>query len=396
VNIDALAQSPVGQLVPIHGTDSRTLNDYDYFAFVPEHLPPADEVRDWLTMSTWSSVAEAAGALGRLRQACHQLPNPELLITPALYREAQATSELEGTYSPLDQVFQAKLPGVGARTPEMEEILAYVEAAKAAFEQIPERPLSINLLCAIQEVIAKGSTEVPPDPGQVRNHQVVIGPKYAPIEESRFVPPPPGDQLRAGLDNWEMWVTADDEMPIVLKAAIAHYQFETLHPFSDCNGRVGRLVIILQLLADASGLPTPALTISSWLLRHRTEYQERLLGVSTTGDWNPWVKFMSRALKEQCERHVSVAEEVLAWLDGVRHTLQERHWTGLISNVAEDLIQWPTVTATAIRDRHNVTAVSAQRSLDRLAEIGAIRELTGRTYRRVYGADRVMRLVESL
>lgn len=391
MDLDALRASPVGRLVRIAGTDQRTLRDYDHYAFVPDPLPE----RVTLRQETWKSVTEAAASIGQLRQVCAQLPNPQLLILPALAKEAVATSALEGTYGTLPDVLEARLPGFEPKSPEIREIRAYEHMAQHGFEWVQERPITLNMLCELQQVLAESSRHKSRDPGKIRRDQVVIGPEDCTVYDARFVPPPADDHLRSGLDAWQEWVNSEHGLPVPVRAAMAHYQLETLHPFNDCNGRVGRLVILLQLLLDGA-LDVPSLTVSPWFLRRRTEYQDGLLAVSRTGDWDAWVSFFCRGLKEQCDLHVHVARQLLDWMNDLRRRLLDRHWHGVIVQVAEALIEWPIVTNRLIQLNYDVRAPAAQSAIDRLVELDAVKELTGRNYARVYGATTVMNLVESL
>ena len=375
----------------IAGTDPRTGDHFDYYAFVPEPLPT--EVN--LSQATWTVASLAAEALGRLNQACTQLRNPGLLIAPSLFKESVSTSALEGTYGALPEVLEARLPQFSPRTPEVKEIQAYHEMARLAFDWAVDRPITLGMLKDLQRILAEGSKKPPPDAGQIRTRQVIIGPENCTVHDARFVPPPPDDRLQAGLDAWQEWINADLQLPGVVRAAMAHYQFECLHPFSDGNGRVGRLVIILMLLRDGS-LPAPSLTISPWLLKRREEYQDHLLRVSQTGDWNPWVQFMCTALREQCLAHVEVAQRLLDWTTNLRAQLDDRRWGGVITKLAEQLIDWPVVTGRWVVETFNVTLPTAQNAIDRLMNLGVLTEMTGSNYNRVYGAKEVMDLVDSL
>jgi Fic family protein len=318
VDIDKLRESPVGSLVRITGTDSHG-RDYDHFAFVPDPLP--DQVH--LDQLTWSAVTRAAVSIGELRQACANLPNPQLLITPALAKEAQATSALEGTYGTLPDVLEARLPGFEPRTPEIREIHGYERMARQGFDWVRERPITVGMLCELQRTLAETSIIRPPDPGRVREHQVAIGSEDRPVAEARFVPPPGGDALRADMQAWQDWINRDDQLDVIVRAALAHYQFETLHPFSDGNGRIGRLVIVLQLLQHGL-LESPSLTISPWFLRRRQEYQDKLLHVSTTGDWDSWVRFFAQAITDQCNAHVGVARQLRDWMSDLQRQIHLR------------------------------------------------------------------------
>ena len=393
MDLEALRKSPVGQLVPIEGLDA-VVGEFSYWAYVPDPLPQHPD----LSVATWNAVSEASRALGRLYQACAQLPNPQLLIVPTLIREAMDTSALEGTFGALSEVLEARLPGSEqAASPETKEIRAYEEMANQGFALVREgRPLSVSMLCGLQSVLADGSRTPVRDPGRVRTHQVFVGPRNArKIEQARYVPPPPDDRLRSGLDAWEAWVTGSSDLPIAVRVAMAHYQFEALHPFGDGNGRVGRLAAVLQFMRDGA-IEHPALTVSHWFLHRRDEYQRGLFDVSTSGDWNPWISLFCQALCEQSERSVEASQQLLSWLSEVQGSLSERHWSGLIHDLATDLIEWPIITLMFTARKYGKSVPTAKSAIDRLASIGVLEETTGRTYGRIFAARRVMDIVEAM
>lgn len=391
MDIDRLRQSPVGDLVPIRGSDARH-GEFAYFAFLPMNLP------DDLTLEsrTWAEVANASMALGRLDQVCAQLPDPRLLIRPALFREALDTSALEGTVGALRDLLEAELPSTQFLSPETIEIKAYVDVATAAFEMIKERPISISFISELQNRLFRDLPNKPEDTGHPREGIVWIGPRGRPIEEARFVPPPADDRLQAGLDFWEKWVQAEQAyLAPVVRLALAHYQFETLHPFSDGNGRLGRLIVVLQLLR-AGTIQQPAITLSPWLLRHRSEYQDHLLSVSCTGDWNPWIRFLCQAISAQCASLIKGAEDLLAWLGRSRSLLDEKRWTGTIHKVLTDLIEWPITTISNTASRYQVSQMHATRMINHLVEVGIVAELTGKSYGRTFGATEVINIVDRI
>jgi Fic family protein len=345
---------------------------------------------------TWTRVAEASMALGKLDQVCAQLPDPRLLIRPALFREALDTSALEGTVGVLRELLEAQFPSTQYLSPETKEISAYFDVAMTAFRIIRERRVSIGLLSELQDRLFRSTEDKPHDVGRPRAGLVWIGEKNRPIEEARFVPPPADDRLRAGLDSWERWVQAEHEnLAPVARAAMAHYQFETLHPFGDGNGRLGRLVMVLQLLRSGT-IQQPAITLSPWLLRHRGEYQEHLLTVSCTGNWNPWIRFFSTAVHAQCLSLISGAEHMLRWLGDSRRILDERHWTGTIHRVLADLIEWPVTTITDTASRYGISPMNATRIINHLTEVGILTETTGKSYGRIFTAVDVMNIVDRI
>ncbi len=392
MDLDALRASPIGQLVPIAGNDRRR-GEFSYFAYVPDPLPAPDDLQ--LSSATWNVVFEAGVALGGLRLACEQLPDPKLLIAPALAREALDTSALEGTYAALSDVLEARL-GSAPESAQVAEVRAYEEIAHAAFAWVRERPLTLGLLADLQGDLVAHAVTPTRDPGRVRTHQVVIGARSGHVEDARFIPPPPGDQLAGGLEAWLRWVQTDQRgLPSPLRVALAHYQFETLHPFGDGNGRVGRLVALLMMLQDGT-IPEPAMSLSPWLLRRRETYQRLLLTTSATGDWNPWVAFFCEGIAAQAGRAVGVASSLMAWTAEVRRQINDHRWSGLIAPLAETLVEWPVVTIPWVIERFDVTFPTASSAVKRLVQIGALTELTGRRSGRVFGATAVMEIVESM
>ncbi|HEU5416237.1 MAG TPA: Fic family protein [Streptosporangiaceae bacterium] len=391
MDVERLRHSPIGQLVPIQGRDAR-YGDFAYFAYLPDRLP--DDLV--LESVTWAAVAEASMALGKLDQVCAQLPDPRLLIRPALWREALDTSALEGTVGLLRDLLEAQLSSVQYLSPETKEINSYVEVALTAFNMIRDRAISVGFLSELQERLFRESPEKPQHVGHPRQDLVWIGDKKRPIEEARFVPPPADDRLKSGLDSWVDWVQAEHaHLAPIVRAALAHYQFETLHPFGDGNGRLGRLVVVLQLLRSDT-IQQPAITLSPWLLRNRSEYQDQLLAVSCTGNWNPWVRFFCSAISAQCFSLISGAERLLAWLTSSRKIVDDRHWTGAIHRVLAGLVEWPVTSVSDAASRYEISPMNATRIIQHLVEAGIVTELTGKSYGRIFGATEIINIVEAI
>ena len=239
----------MGELVEISGSDPY-LGDWRHSAFIPAPLGRDEPL---LAGATHRVVAAVGRALAALDATARRLPNPYLLRAPSLRREAQSTSALEGTYAPLGEVLTADDDAPASA--EMTEILNYVGMAQLGFDWMREgRPLTLGLIEDLQGRLMRG-TPLERESGRLREGQVVIGrrdvagagPWATPVEAARFVPAPPGDQLRAGVTALVNWLGADhaERIDPVVVAGMAHYQFETLHPFRDGNGRIGRYLIVL-------------------------------------------------------------------------------------------------------------------------------------------------------
>src|ERR1044071_5742165 len=233
-----LGRSPIGSLVPITAPDPATHELTAGHAFLPKALPTS------LTLSTttWTRVNAATAALARLDGAARLVPNPSLLRRPTLRREAQSTSALEGTYAPFADVLAADRDDAESLTAEIHEILNFESTAELAFSWPEDRRLTVGMLGELQGMLVRGTAGELSDAGGFRDRIVVIGARGRPLRDARFIPPPPGDQLRAAVEALLDWIVAPPKLPTVVQAAMTHYQFETLHPFSDGNGRIGRLL----------------------------------------------------------------------------------------------------------------------------------------------------------
>lgn len=347
-----------------------------------------------LRTETWQVVTEASLALGRLDQAGRQVPNPRLLRRPSIRREAVSTSALEGTYAPFDEVLEADVTEEETEpSPAIREVLNYVNVAEIALDSVAERPITLGMLCELQAVLVRGTPGDTADAGRIREIQVIIGAERGRVEDARFIPPPPGDQLAAGFRDWVSWIQGDHGIDSVVSVALAHYQFEALHPFNDGNGRLGRLVVVLQLIR-AGVLHEGLLTISPWLEQRRRDYQDHLLRASQTGDFDPWVRFMAEAMRERADVATAQVARLLKFQESMRELSRTYPLRGVAAQIAEDLIGRPVVTPTAASRIYGVSYVAANNAISRLVEAGVLREATGRRYGRIFLADDVMASVE--
>jgi cell filamentation protein, protein adenylyltransferase len=386
VQVDRFQASPIGRLVPISGHDGRLGRDFNHFAFVPEPLP----TRIALSQATYSLLSEADRALGGLEAKTGLLPNPQLLVRPALTKEAVATSALEGTYAPLEDVLEAEY--VKSAVSEVREVRNYIAAATRGLEIIPKKPICVSVLSELQKILVRGTRGDSYDAGQLRTRQVCIGDEGLPIEDSRFVPPPPGDELIRGMDDWEKWINDDFEMPVLVKAALAHYQFETLHPFSDGNGRLGRLVITLQLMQERV-LSFPILNLSIWLEPRRSQYMDHLLNVSATGGLDRWVAFFAEAVKARARAGSETISLLLSVKEELVNQVQSYGYRGSAVTLAGDLIGYPVLDVRQAQRMLGISYQAANSAVGKLEELGILREVSGGNYGRVFRCQRVFDVI---
>ncbi|MCC6340258.1 MAG: Fic family protein [Acidimicrobiia bacterium] len=393
-----LGESPIGSVVPITGHDPRFGESYEAEAFVPADLP--DRVD--LPGSVWMAVSEANAELGRLDAAASLIPNPQLVTRVATRREAIGTSALEGTYAELAELFAAEvLPIDGQRAevaPNLREVMNYARAADAAYGWIGERPITLGMLAALQAEIVRGTEGDGPEAGSIRESQVFIGARHRPVSEARFIPPPPGDRLRAMCERWVDWLSATEpvgQIQLIARVAMAHYQFETLHPFTDGNGRVGRLVAVLQLMREGA-LRSPVLSVSPWLRDRAYEYRDHLLAVSTTGDWAPWIAFFARAVGAEA---VSGHERIMRLLqlrkelgETVRAALPRAR---LAVEIADDLIAYPMLSVSDAQRRYGRSNQANRNAIGSLLDLGILEPYGDARYDRLYWNRRVFRIIDA-
>lgn len=393
-----LRGSPVGSVVPISGYDARFGESYEAEAFIPADLP--DRVD--LPSSVWMVVSEANAELGRLDAAARLVPNPHLLTRIATRREAIGTSALEGTYAELTELFAAEVLPLDEQetdlAPNVREVVNYARAADAAYGWISERPITLGMLASLQAEIVRGTESDGPEAGSIRDSQVFIGAKHRRVSGARFIPPPPGDQLRAMCERWISWLTAPEpvsQIQLLARVAMAHYQFETLHPFTDGNGRVGRLVAVLQLLREGA-LRSPVLSVSPWLKDRADEYRDHLLAVSTTGDWGPWIEFFARAVAaesrsghERIMRLLALREELG---DVVRSALPRAR---LALEIADDLIAYPILSVSDAHRRYGRTNQANRNAIGALVDLGLLEPFGDARYDRLYWNRRVFQIIDS-
>lgn len=381
MDVDRFGASPVGNLTPISGTDRASGKSFRHFAFVPHPLGAEPH----LANETWRAVSRANHALGRLQQGSMIVKNPSILRQPTLRREAQSTSALEGTFAPLEEVLAASVIDEPNRSSALREVLNYVQAAEIAFDTLAQgRPITVGLVEQLHADLVAGTAADTDDAGRTRSIQVAIGTQGGGVEQARFIPMPPGATLRAAFGDLIGWVRlseggAADRDPLVA-AAMTHYQFETIHPFNDGNGRLGRLLIVLQLLQDRA-LSEPLLSVSPWFEVRRDQYQDALAEVSATGDWNRWVTFFAEGLEASAIDTARRLEALLAVQDHFHEVLRESKARGIVRDIADHLIGLPFVNIRTLANLTGATYQAASTAANKLVDLGILEEITSQSVR---------------
>jgi len=387
-----LTASPIGSVIPITGPDPATHEIIEANAYLPDPLPQG------LTLSTrtWTRINTATAALARLDGAARLIPNPQLLRRPALRREAQSTSALEGTYAPFADVLAADRENDAHLTAEVREVLNFEEMAELAFSWPENRPLTLGMLGELQATLVRGTRGQLSDAGGLRDRIVVIGARGRGFDEARFVPPPPGDQLRAGVENLLGWIEDPPDLPTVVLAALAHYQFETLHPYSDGNGRLGRLLVIVQLLRGAL-IREPLLVVSPWFEQRRDEYQDALLELSYSGTWDDWIAFFAEGVATAAAESQLKVERLVEAQQNLRSRVQDAGKRGVAERLAADLVGVPYVSRAGVRDRYSLSGQGASNAISTLVDLEILEPVAYRFSRggQLYVARDVVRILSA-
>lgn len=360
-------------------------------AFVPDPLPRGLA----LPPGTINRLAAAERAIGRLGGVTLQEFNPYLISSPLLRREAILSSRMEGTITTPEQLalLEAEEADESRRRradQDTAEVLNYVRAMQHALDRLGGIPISLRLIKEIHRVLMSGVRGETQDPGAFRRSQNFIGAgPGSSIEDARFVPPPV-NALDACLGDFEAYLHDESiEDPFLVQLALAHYQFETIHPFRDGNGRVGRLLIPLLMIAK-DRIDAPILYLSAYFERNREQYVDLLLAVSKTGAWIPWIDFFLDGVTESARDATRQATALLELRQRYHRQFQAERSSARIIRLVDELFRSPSLTirkAAAILD---LTPQGAANNIHKLEESGVVREITGGTRNQVFVADEIL------
>jgi len=359
-------------------------------AFVPNDLPAELSLTEWLV----STLSEADRAIGQLKGAGMNLPNPDLLITPFVRREAELSSRIEGTQASFEQLylFEVQPQSAESKAPDVKEVHNYVLALEYGMQKLTEMPVCLPLICEMHEILLKGTRGEKKTPGQFRQVQNWIGPIGTPLEQASYVPPPPEQMLQA-LDAFEKFINAPlDNLPVLIWLAIIHYQFEAIHPFLDGNGRIGRLLITLLLCAKGV-LDKPLLYLSAYFERNRQQYYERMLRVSTHGQWTEWIQYFLQGVIEQSEDAFERARQLMDLQRKYHEIVHAAKGSALQIQLVNLLIERPVITAGFVKSSLGITFPAAQNNIEKLIKAGILKEVTGEKRNKVFIAEKVLDII---
>ncbi|MEZ4601429.1 MAG: Fic family protein [Syntrophotaleaceae bacterium] len=363
-----------GELYPIQGVSGAT------HAFIPAKLPINWKWPEKL----WPLLVEARTALASLDGVGKHLPNPQLLLRPLQNREALRSSSLEGTYSTPEQqlLFQ-----IDPQYPKSEadpvnaqrEIFNYGKALRLRFEAHDDLPLSQRLIRELHKILLDGVRGSDSEPGEFRRVQVQIG------RPPRFVPPP-HHFLKDLLDDFEKYLHSEKQYDPLVESFISHYQFETIHPFRDGNGRVGRLLLSLTI-AEWCNLSSQWLYMSSYYDSNKDEYIDRLFNVSSKGDWKGWIEFCLKGVVETAKDTEGRCDKLLKLGHSYKERINEVGGSYRLQMILDDLFISPVVTIPWIAKKHDVTYPTAKSDVDKLLSAGILIEFSDAPQKTFYSPE---------
>jgi len=365
----------------------KEVRQVEGIAFVPDALPPKLD-RERL----FDAYAAAHAALGELRGLEGDLQFSRLLAAPLLLREARVSSKIENTIASAEEVAEYESGRQPARQ-EAVEVSNYRVALEHGLRS--SLPLSKRLVCEMHELLLRGVRGENTRPGEIRTTQNRVGGARDDFDSARFVPPPPGEHLEKSLNDLELfWNRPPRDLQALLGIALAHYQFEAIHPFGDGNGRLGRAIVMLSVCRMGL-LDEPLLYLSGYFDRHRTEYYDLLLRVSTHGDWTAWCSFFLKGIAEQAHDSADRLRKIREIREQIMQQLREETSSNRILSLVDMLIERPYIDAKRASNELGVSDPAARKYIKTLEKLGFLRELTGSSYGQVWGVAPIFAIIDN-
>jgi Fic family protein len=350
-----------------------------YKAFIPAPLPPDPPLAYSGELQTL--LSEADRNIGRLDALASMLPNPDLFVAMYVRHEAVLSSQIEGTQSTLEDVLAFEADALRDDTPkDVEEVVNYVRAMNHGLERLPDLPLSLRLLREIHGELMKGVRGGEKSPGEFRTSQNWIGGRGSTLRDASFIPPPPHELMNV-LGQLENFLHAErTRVPLLIRCGLAHAQFETIHPFLDGNGRVGRLLITL-MLCEERALSRPLLYLSLFLKAHRAEYYDRLTAIRTQGHWEQWLMFFLRGVSTTALAATQTAKDIVALRDAHRRDVAKN---AKALTLLDHLFRYPTVSVNSVAKLMGCTFPTAAKLVADFESRSWLFEVTGQERNRLW------------
>jgi Fic family protein len=354
-----------------------------YSAFIPMALPPVPVIEYDAELRTLLSKADRA--LGRLDGSIQTLPDPDMFVFMYVRKEAVLSSQIEGTQSSLNDLLEAEAEISDTQRPsDVSEVLNYVKAMNYGLKRLTEIPISVRLIREIHNELMQGVRGKHAQPGDLRSSQNWIGPGGSTLNDAIFVPPPP-HEVENMLSDLEKFIHADNDIPILVKIGLIHAQFETIHPFLDGNGRVGRLLIAF-FLCHKEVLLKPVLYLSHWFKLHRTRYYDLLQNIRDKGEWEEWLVFFLEGVANVSLEATETARSIVAMREDHRSRITNNFGRATSNGlkILEMLYSRPFIDSNIVREKLNISFPTASDLIKRFVDADLLVEITGQDRYRVY------------
>jgi len=362
-----------------------------YKAFVPKPLPPSPRIQYDEELQSLLSTADRS--LARLDGITTVLPNPDLFIAMYVKKEALLSSQIEGTQASLEGVLEFEADLIPKENlDEIKEVINYVRALNHGIERLKELPMSLRLIKEIHKILLEGTRGEHRNPGQFRRSQNWIGPPGFPLSEAIFVPPPP-DLVILAMGELAKFLHQESNIPPLVKIGLIHAQFETIHPFLDGNGRIGRLLITFYLFWKEI-LSKPLLYLSFYLKKKRPEYYDLLMRVRIDGAWEGWIKFFLKGISDTSEEAAKSAREIIQLKDKLMAELYKSSIASIYAVRLIDLLfETPLISIKEVIVKLNISKEAANELVNKFEKIDILKEITGKQRYKKYSFKQYIEII---
>lgn len=366
--------------------------DMAYKSFCPSDLPPTPpiEINDKIS----DLLIDAHKTLAILDDRGKNIPDMNLFVSIYVQKEALLSSQIEGTQATLEDIFDpSNESNINA---DVSDVINYVKATNYAIERLKTLPLCNRLLLETHEILLSGVRGTEKNPGEFRNSQNWIGGQGSSLKTARYIPPNVED-MHHGLSELEKYMNLDERYDVLVNAALIHYQFETIHPFLDGNGRIGRLLIVLFLL-EKEVLHTPALYLSYYLKENRTEYYDRMTRVRETGDYEQWVRFFLEGIIISAKSALITAEILIEikendMLKVLKASFTKRSQETVLS-IFEYTLSHPLIDISTTADKLKLSYNTVKKGIDNLEKLGILKQINKHKRNKIYYYENYLNILK--
>jgi len=366
------------------------VNGDQYNVFIPNPLPPNIEFDEELVLI----LSRAEEKLGKLSGVCLTLPSPNLLIIPYLRKEAIMSTRIEGTRISMQEVLLSEAKEKEEKTKDAQEVVNYINTVNYALTKIEKSPINVELIKEMHKVLMEGVRGDEKAPGEFREVQNWIGSELSKVSDANFVPPNP-EAVPKLMEDLIEYLNTEHNVPVLVRCALMHYQFETIHPFCDGNGRIGRSLITVYLCKKKK-IIKPLLYISEFFEKHRLEYNELLLKTGQTGKFEGWIKFFLKAVEVQSEDASVRAHKLLYLRESYRKRVQREAQSSDILNIIDYLFSNPFITVKRAQHILDVTYPTGKKYVEKLVEYEILKETNRLQREKTFVAYEIYEIIKDI